>query len=122
MDYFVTVTGKVQAIPVPVPGMDGMFFAGTSGRIILRKDDKVFLFENNSQKILSEVPAPQVKRVVWNEDCSLVAFMSKTCITICDKQLNFKCQLNEPVKIKGGAFDENNIFVRPHTWWRHCAN
>lgn len=96
---------------VPVPGIDGMFFAGTSGRIILRKDDKLFLFENNSQKILAEVPAPQVKRVVWNEDCSLVAFMSKTCITICDKQLNFKCQLNEPVKIKGGAFDENNIFV-----------
>ena len=41
----------------------------------------------------------------------MVAFLSKNCITICDKQLNLKCQVTEAVKVKSNQWDENNIFV-----------
>ena len=95
----------------PEQGVDGMFFAGTSGRIILRKEDKLLLFENNSRKVLAQVSAPKVKYCVWNNDYTMVAFLSKNCITICDKQLNLKCQVTEAVKVKSCQWDENNIFV-----------
>ena len=95
----------------PEQGIDGMFFAGTSGRIILKKEDKLLLFENNSRKVLAQVSAPKVKYCVWNNDYTMVAFLSKNGITICDKQLNLKCQITEAVKVKSGQWDENNIFV-----------
>ena len=95
----------------PELGVDGMCFAGTCGCIILRKEDKLLLFENNSRKVLAQVSAPKVKYCVWNNDYTMVAFLSKNCITICDKQLNLKCQVTEAVKVNSGQWDENNIFV-----------
>ena len=100
-----------KRLQCPVQGVDGMFFAGLSGRIILQKEDKLFLFETNSRKILSELQVPRVKRIVWNSDHSLVACMSKSGVTICDRQLNLLSQTNEPTKVKSGAWDENNIFI-----------
>ena len=95
----------------PEQGIDGMFFAGTSGRIILRKEDKLLLFENNSRKVLAQVQAPKVKYCIWNNDYTMVAFLSKNNITICDKQLRLLCQVTEAVKVKSGEWDENNIFI-----------
>ena len=81
------------------------------GRLLITKDDRVFLYENNARRILSDVQAGKVKYVFWNTERTLVALMSKHGITICDKQLNVKCTVTESVRVKSGAFDENNIFV-----------
>jgi coatomer protein complex subunit alpha (xenin) len=96
---------------VPIPSPDNIYFAGTVGRLLIAKDDRVYLYENNARRILSDVQAGKVKYVFWNSERSLVALMSKHGITICDKQLNVKCTVTEAVRVKSGAFDENNIFV-----------
>lgn len=102
---------------VPVPAPDQIFFAGTVGRLLITKDDRVFLYENNARRILADVQAGKVKYVFWNTDRSLVALMSKHGITICDKQLQVKCTVTEAVRVKSGQFDENNIFVYVTTFF-----
>ena len=54
-----------------------MFFAGTSGRLLLRSDDRITLFEPQSRRVLAELQSPRVKYVLWNKDCTYVALVSK---------------------------------------------
>jgi coatomer protein complex subunit alpha (xenin) len=96
----------------PVPSPDTIYFAGTVGRLLIAKGDHMYLFENNSRRIIGDVVCGRVKYVFWNTDHTLVALMSKNSITICEgKTLAVKCNVTEAVRIKSGAFDERNIFV-----------
>ena len=96
----------------PVPSPDTIFFAGTVGRLLIAKGDHIYLFENNSRRIIADVVCGRVRYVFWNNDHTLVALMSKNSITICEgKTLAVKCTVTEAVRIKSGAFDERNIFV-----------
>lgn len=54
-----------------------MFFAGTSGRLLLRSDDRMMLFEPQSRRVLSEIQVARIKYVIWNRECSHVALISK---------------------------------------------
>eukprot|EP00947_MAST-08B_sp_MAST-8B-sp1_P000235 g235.t1 len=103
------VTKKVQGPPGAAPDM--LFPAGVAGRLLLRCDDKILLFENNSRRVLGEVVAARVKRVVWNRDATLVALMSRDGIVVCDRQLEQKCAVAEAVRIKSGAWDDQGAFI-----------
>lgn len=54
-----------------------MFFGGISGRLLLRSDDRITLFEPQSRRVLAELQSPRVKYVLWNGDCTCVALISK---------------------------------------------
>lgn len=89
-----------------------MFFAGTSGRLLLRSDDRIMLFEPQSRRILAELQVARIKCVIWNQDCSKVALISKHGITIASRDLEQLCSITETVRVKSGAWDScNRIFL-----------
>lgn len=96
----------------PLPNVDGLFFAGTSGRILMKSDDRVILYDQQARKTISELQISRVKYVVWNSDFSMVALVSKHQLLIANKQLEQLCAVNETVRLKGGCWDRNKpIFV-----------
>ena len=110
------VTKKVAP---PNPSTDGMFFAGASGRLLLRSDDRITLFEQQSRRVLAELQVPRVKYVVWNKDCTCVALLSKHGIIIATRELEQLCAVSETVRVKSGAWDINNrVFL--YTTLNHC--
>jgi len=89
----------------PNPSTDGIFFAGASGRVLLSSEDRMTLFDTHSRKVLAELQVPRVKYVVWSNDCSHVALLSKHGIVIADRQLEHPSTINETVRVKSGAWD-----------------
>jgi coatomer subunit alpha len=102
----------VKKITPPLVGADAIFATGTLGRILLKSDDRVVLYDQQARKVVSEMQAPKVKYICWNKDYSMVALMSKHQVIIANKNLEQQCVINEPIRIKGGAWDGNKpIFV-----------
>jgi coatomer protein complex subunit alpha (xenin) len=96
----------------PLAGVDGLFFAGTSGRILMKSEDRVLLYDQQARKTISELMVPKVKYVVWNSDYSLVALTSKHQVVLANKQLEQLCTITETVRLKGGIWDGSKpIFV-----------
>lgn len=92
--------------------MDQIFASGTLGRVLLKSDDRIVLYDTQARKVLSELQASKVKYIVWNKDNSLVALMSKHQVVVANKNLEQLCVVNEPVRIKGGTWDGNKpVFI-----------
>lgn len=66
-----------KKLPPPNPSTDGMFFAGTSGRLLLSSEDRMTLFDTQSRMTIAELQVPRVKYVVWSGDYNHVALLSK---------------------------------------------
>lgn len=96
----------------PLAGVDGLFFAGTSGRILMKNEEKVLLFDQQARKVLAELQVPRVKYIVWNKDFSMVALISKHQLVLANKQLEQLSTVNETVRLKSGAWDAGKpIFI-----------
>ena len=96
----------------PLAGVDGLFFAGTSGRLLLKSEDRVVLFDQQARKTVAELQVARVKYVVWNKDFSMVALISKHQLVLANKHLEQLCTVNETVRLKGGCWDSNrSVFV-----------
>jgi coatomer subunit alpha len=39
----------------PLAGIDGLFFAGTSGRLLMKSEDRVVLYDQQARKIIAEL-------------------------------------------------------------------
>lgn len=102
----------VRKVVTPVTGVEQVFYAGTAGRVLLKTEDRVILFDFQARKVLAELFIPRVKYVIWNSDCSSVAFLSKHQLTLANKQLDQFCTITETLRLKGGCWDDSgNIFV-----------
>ena len=96
----------------PLPGIDGLFPTGTSGRVLLKSEDRVVLYDLQARKTLAELQVARVKYVVWSKDYSSVAFLSKHQVVLANKNLEQMCAATETVRLKGGAWDGNKpIFI-----------
>ena len=96
----------------PSPVVDGLFNGGTAGRILLRAEDKLILFEQQSRRVLGEISAPKAKFVAWTSDSSKVAILCKVGVVIADRNMEQLCSISETVRVKSGAWDSsNNIFI-----------
>ena len=101
----------VKKITSPLAGIDGLFYAGTSGWILLRSEDRVMLYDQQARKVLSELQVAKVKYVVWNKDFSMIALISKHQLVLANKQLELLCSVSETVRLKGGCWDsQHTIF------------
>lgn len=40
---------------LPHSGIDGLFFAGTSGRVLMKSEDRVVLFDQQARKVIAEL-------------------------------------------------------------------
>ncbi|KAJ1426745.1 vesicle coat complex COPI, alpha subunit [Ochromonadaceae sp. CCMP2298] len=97
----------------PMAGVDSLFFAGTSGRLLLKSEDRIMLFDQQARKTVAELQTPRVKYVEWNHDYSLVALVSKHQLVLANKQqLEQLCTVSETVRLKGGCWDSTrSIFI-----------
>jgi coatomer protein complex subunit alpha (xenin) len=96
----------------PLAGVDGMFFTGTTGRLLLKSEDRVMLYDHQARKVISELQVPRVKYVVWNKDFSMIALISKHQLVLANKQLEQQCTVSETVRLKGGCWDGHRpIFI-----------
>ena len=57
-----------KTLPLPTPSVDMLFPGGAPGRLLLRADDRVVLYEQQSRRVLGEVAAPKAKMVCWAGD------------------------------------------------------
>ena len=102
----------VKKTTPPLVGIENLFFAGVTGRVILKAEDRLLLFDLQARKVISELQIPRVKYIEWNSDYSMVALISKHQIVLANKSLEQLSSVSETVRIKGGSWEENKpIFV-----------
>ena len=102
----------VKKYSLPLANADMMYYGGTSGRVILRSDDKLMLFDLQAQKVYAELLVPRVKYAVWNKDYTMIALISKHQVVLANKMLDQLCTISETVRLKGGIWDSNSpIFL-----------
>ena len=100
-----------KTVQAPHARTDKLFQASTQGRVLAKTSDRVCLFELASRRELNEITGLSVKYVTWSSDGQFVALQSKHTIVLADKMLNKLCSVTEGVRIKGGAWDDNGVFV-----------
>lgn len=83
---------------------DWMFPGGVSisGRVILRAEDRVTLFDLASQKVIHEVSASKIKSVSWA--VNHVCLLSKRHVVICTRELEHCCTVSESVRVKSAIW------------------
>lgn len=104
-----------------------IFYGGTAS-LLMSTPTSVILFDIQQQKVLAELATPPVKYIVWSNDGSMVALLSKhsrfdysdlhdstkcngKAILLATKTLTQSCLIHETIRIKSGAWDDSGIFV-----------
>ena len=100
-----------KKIPTPFPGINGLFPSAVASRVILRSEENVWLYEHTSRNVIAELHAPGARRVSWNRGAAHCAIMSKNTVVLTDRNLAQLCVVQEPVSVKGGAWDDCGVFV-----------
>lgn len=100
-----------KKIPPPHPNVDSLFFGGVAGRLILRSDEKLWLYEHSSRRTLNELHAPRVRRISWSKNLEYIAVLSKNGVIIANRDLEYQCATTEMVRVKSGAWDDCGVFV-----------
>jgi coatomer protein complex subunit alpha (xenin) len=96
-------------------------FPATPGRILLKTDENIYLYDFEQNSIVSQIPCQGVKYVVWSEDGQKLALISKFNITIANNKLQQLCAIHEIIRIKSGAFDENGVLIySTHNHLKYC--
>lgn len=99
------ITKKMQT-----PSCNEIFYAGT-GCLLLKDNESVTLFDVQQKRSLASVKVPKVKYVVWSQDMTHVALLSKHVIAICSRKLENLCTIHENIRVKSGAWEESGVFV-----------
>jgi len=61
----------------PYANADFIFPASTPGRVLVRAEDRICLFELQSRRVVAEITSIAAKYVVWSNDGNYVALMGK---------------------------------------------
>lgn len=67
---------------LPQIGSADYLFPAANGQVLARADDKVSLFDMSQKRVIGECSASKVKYVVWADDMSRVALLSKHGMTL----------------------------------------
>ena len=100
-----------KRVKPPYPAADMLFPTTTPGRVLVRQEDRICLFELQSRRLVAELAGVVVKYVVWSPDGSSVALLGKHAVVLCDRELTQICSTSETVRVKGGAWDEHGVFL-----------
>lgn len=98
---------KKSSLPITT---DSIYYAGT-GNLLCRAEDKVVIFDLQQRVVLGSLQTPFVKYIVWSNDMETVALLSKHAIVLASKKLDHRCTLHETIRVKGGAWDDNGVFI-----------
>lgn len=86
-------------------------FQATIGKVLIKSNNDVLLFDIAARKVVSEVQFANITRVYWSPNLTHVALFSKNQILICTKNLKPLCKVKETSKLKSGCFDSENGFI-----------
>ncbi|RWS28728.1 coatomer subunit alpha-like protein [Leptotrombidium deliense] len=92
------------------PNCEEIFYAGT-GMLLLRDIDGVILYDVQQGRSLATVKTAKVKYVVWNNEMTHVALLSKHQIVICNRRMDTLCFINETTRVKSGIWDKSGVFI-----------
>ncbi|KAI0064361.1 coatomer subunit alpha-2 [Artomyces pyxidatus] len=104
------LTGSVVKSIKPPVQTNEIFYGGTAS-LILSSTSSVVLYDIQQQKTIAELNSPPVKYVMWSQDNSQVALLSKHTITIASKGFAQNTLIHETIRIKSGAWDDAGVFV-----------
>ena len=79
----------------PDSTVDAIFYAGT-GSLLCRAEDRMILFDVQQRAAMAEITTPLIKYVVWSNDMSLVAMLSKHAIVIATESLGTRARCTKP--------------------------
>jgi len=98
---------------VDIPGITADYiYPGGNNRILLKSEEKVYMYDLTARKVVDEVAVPGgVRYVVWSQNGNYVAFMSKHNVLMAGKNLEYFHSFHENIRVKSGAWDENGVFV-----------
>jgi len=94
----------------PDSTVDAIFYAGT-GALLCRAEDRMILFDVQQRAAMAEITTPLIKYVIWSNDMSLVAMLSKHAIVIANRKLGHACTVHETIRVKSGAWDDRGVFI-----------
>ncbi|KAI9509049.1 coatomer subunit alpha-2 [Russula earlei] len=104
------VSGAVVRGITPPVQTNEIFYGGTAS-LILSSTTSVVLYDIQQQKTIAELNTPPVKYIVWSQDGSQVALLSKHTITIANKTFSQSTLIHETIRIKSGAWDDSGVFI-----------
>lgn len=113
----ITVMGVAPGDPgkkirPPYPNADFIFPSATAGRLIVRAEDRICLFELQSRRVVAEITSINAKYCVWSNDGSHVALLGKHTVVLADKDLTQITAVSETVRVKSGCWDnESGVFL-----------
>ncbi|GJU78808.1 zinc finger, CCHC-type containing protein [Tanacetum coccineum] len=79
--------------------------------LLVPAEDQVVIFDLQQRLVLGSLQTPFVKYIVCSNDMETVALLSKHAIVIASKKLDHRCTLHETIRVKGGAWDNNGVFI-----------
>ena len=88
-------------------------FPASAGRVLLRSEEKITLFDLSLRKSLAEMNVPLIKYVVWSGSGkdAMVALMGREVVILATRELEHLSTVHETIKIKSGVWDENGVFI-----------
>ncbi|EPE34388.1 WD40 repeat-like protein [Glarea lozoyensis ATCC 20868] len=94
----------------PPHGTTDIYFGGT-GNLLLITPTAVHLYDIQQKKSTAELPVSGVKYVVWSNDGSYAALLSKHNVTIVTKTLEQVSTLHETIRIKSATWDDAGVLL-----------
>jgi coatomer subunit alpha len=116
-------TVKTVSLPPGYDRADTIFAASTSGRILIRSEDRVCLFETASLRVIGEISGlRRVRYVAWSPDGTMVALVTRLTVTLADRELRHLATVREGVRVKSACWDENGIlFFNTYTHLKYLV-
>ena len=75
-----------KRFPPPSASTDYLFFGGSAGRVLLRSEDRISLYDTQARRVEAEIACSGVKYVVWSADGNFVALLSKQTVIVANKK------------------------------------
>jgi coatomer protein complex subunit alpha (xenin) len=94
----------------PPTGTSDISFAG-HGTLLLISPTSVVMYDIEEDKQLEELQVAGVKYVVWTNDYSHAALLSKHNVTIVTRQLQQISTLHETIRIKSATWDDTGVLL-----------
>mmetsp|Transcript_12825 Transcript_12825/g.19436 ORF Transcript_12825/g.19436 Transcript_12825/m.19436 type:complete len:1256 (+) Transcript_12825:97-3864(+) len=108
-----------KRVNIPLAECTGLLDGGVSGRILLKNDERVVLFDTGARRVIGEVNASKVKFAIWSPDRSYCALICKYSIIIVTKNMESVTTITDTVRIKSGQWSSSGnsdlfIFATSH--------
>jgi coatomer subunit alpha len=94
----------------PPPGTTDISFSG-HGNLLIITATSVVLYDVQQKKQLAELQVNGVKYVVWTNDFSHAALLSKHNITVVTRTLQQVSSLHETIRIKSATWDDSGVLL-----------